>query len=245
MKRIAAFLTVLTLPVMAWAGFEAYNGTTSLNIFDKIQCSTGLTCSRVNGKLVMVSSPTVSTGALSLVGAEAGNATLTLSADESDDSGDDWKIISNASGNALTFTNDTSGSDVVKMTLSTAGALSGYLQSQITSTTTTLTAAQCGSTVVSDSADVLTLPEASTVLGCRYTFVCGFAGNLDVNPNDGTDVIGAVMSITGANTTTVLAPAAGDAIRCAAIGASITLEAVGANLWASIGASNGTWTDVN
>lgn len=119
------------------------------------------------------------------------------------------------------------------------------IQAQVASTTTTATLAQCGSTFVNDSADVITLPEASTALGCRYTFVCGNASNFDINPNDGTDQIGLVFSITGTNTTTAITPSAGDAIRCAAVGASITLEAVGANLWVSVGNANGTWTDVN
>jgi hypothetical protein len=121
----------------------------------------------------------------------------------------------------------------------------GFLQNQVASTTAGLTAAQCGSTIVSNSADVMTLPEASTVLGCRYTFVCGTADDLDVNPADASDAIGTVVSVTGTNTTTVLAPSAGDAIRCTDIGSSITLEAVGANLWISVGAANGIWTDVN
>lgn len=138
-------------------------------------------------------------------------------------------------------------------TLSLTGDLSGdggdqffgFLQDQVATTTTTATAAQCGKTFVSDSADVVTLPEASTVLGCRYTFVCGTADDLDINPNDGTDTIGTVASITGTNTTTVLAPSAGDAIRCTDIGSSIVLEAVGADLWVSVGNANGIWTDVN
>lgn len=138
-------------------------------------------------------------------------------------------------------------------TLSLTGDLSGdggdqffgFLQDQVASTTTSATAAQCGKTFVSDSADVLTLPEASTVLGCRYTFVCGTADDLAINPADGTDAISVVASITGTNTTTVLAPSAGDSITCTDIGSSIVLEAVGANLWASIGTANGIWTDTN
>lgn len=123
--------------------------------------------------------------------------------------------------------------------------LYGFLQDQVASTTVSATIAQCGKTFVNDSADVITLPEASTALGCRYTFVCGNASNFDINPADGTDQIGLVFSITGSNTTTAITPSAGDAIRCAAIGASIQLEAVGANLWVSVGNANGTWTDVN
>ncbi len=114
-------------------------------------------------------------------------------------------------------------------------SLSGFLQKQVASTSVSITAAQCGSTFVSNSADVMVLPEASTVLGCRLTFVCGTADDFDVNPADGTDVIG----ITGA-----LSPSAGDAIRCTDMGAGFVLEAVGANLWAVL-STNGTITDVN
>lgn len=119
------------------------------------------------------------------------------------------------------------------------------INTQVASTTVTATVAQCGTTFVNDSADIITLPEASTALGCRYTFVCGNASNFDINPNDATDTIGNISTITGTNTTVVLAPSAGDAIRCAAIGASIELEAVGANLWIAVNAPNGVWTDVN
>ena len=195
-----------------------------------------------------------------LVGFEATDSSLTLQADESDDNGDDWKINSIASGNTFTISNDTSGSQVAKLTMAasdgditlTGGitgdggdSLGGFLRPQVASTTVSATAAQCGTTFVSNSTDIITLPEASTVLGCRYTFVCGTADDFDINPADGTDVIGTVVSVTGANTTTVLAPSAGDAIRCTDIGSSIMLEAVGADLWISVGASNGIFTDVN
>lgn len=124
-------------------------------------------------------------------------------------------------------------------------ALSGFLQKQTASTTVALTAAQCGETLVSNSADVMTLPEASTVLGCRYTFVCGTADDFDVNPADGTDQIGPALNSVAGGTGSAITPAAGDAIRCTDIGSSIILEAVGANLWAPIGVGNGAWTDVN
>lgn len=122
--------------------------------------------------------------------------------------------------------------------------LYGFLQEQKAGTTAALTAADCGKTIVSDSADVQVLPEASTVLGCRLTFVCGTADDFDVNPADATDVIGITGSITGSNTTTVLAPSAGDAIRCTDVGAGFALEAVAINLWAVI-STNGIITDVN
>jgi hypothetical protein len=122
--------------------------------------------------------------------------------------------------------------------------LSGFLQKQTASTTTTITAVQCGQTFVSNSADTLALPEASSVLGCRLTFVCGTADDFHID-TDGTDAIGGVSVITGSNTTAVLAPSAGDRIMCTDIGSSVVLEAVGANLWASIGAAGGVWTDAN
>jgi hypothetical protein len=125
-----------------------------------------------------------------------------------------------------------------------SGSVSGYLQAQVASSTTSLTAAQCGSTIVSNSADVVTLPEASTVLGCRYTFVCGTADDFDVNPADATDAFGPV-NVVGGGTASALAPSAGDAIRCTDIGSSVTIEATGASLWSAIGVANGPWTDVN
>lgn len=185
---------------------------------------------------------------------EATDSNLILQADESDDNGDDWQLSSVASGNAFTISNDTSGSQVAKFSLSTGGAVSsivsltgngtgvdvGFLKSQITSTTTTLTIAQCGSTIVNDSADVLTLPEASTALGCRYTFVVANASNLDINPNDATDLILPFHLYES----TAIAPSAGDAIRSATLGASITIEAVGANAWAVVSVVD-TWADIN
>ena len=121
----------------------------------------------------------------------------------------------------------------------------GFKQSQIASTSTSLTIAQCGATVVSNSADVIVLPEASTALGCRYTFVCGTADDFDIDPADGTDAIGPVSTTNGTTAVVTLAPSAGDEIRCTDIGGSITLEAIAADLWAQVGGGNGVWTDVN
>jgi hypothetical protein len=120
----------------------------------------------------------------------------------------------------------------------------GFLQNQVASTSASLTAAQCGSTVISNSADVIVLPEASTVLGCQYTFVCGTADDFDIDPADGTDVIGVINSVAG-GTGAAITPSAGDEVRCTDIGSSLVLEATGANLWSAIGVANGAWTDVN
>lgn len=123
--------------------------------------------------------------------------------------------------------------------------LNGFKQLQVAASTTALTIAQCGSTVVSAGAAVQPLPEASTALGCRYTFVCGTADDFDIDPADGTDQIGSISTTNGSTAVVTLAPSAGDEIRCTDIGGSVTLEAVGANLWAQVGGGNGIWTDVN
>lgn len=313
-RALVIFFAVLLMSTLGYAGFQAYSGATNLRIFQAIQCSTGLTCTRSGDKLLMVSSPTLA-GDLEIVGAEGGAAILNLQADESDDDADDWAISAldagtfqvqtGASGSLVGLTTWTNTGDItvggttpyvtigddgaedagiafdgnaqafnislddstddlviglgvaagttdairidedqivtVVQTLKGLGTdpMFGFLQNQIASTTTSATAAQCGSTFVSNSTDVITLPEASTVLGCRYTFVCGTADDFDVNPADGTDVIGPV-SVDGA----AITPSAGDAIRCTDIGAGFTLEAVGANLWAVV-AHNGVITDVN
>jgi hypothetical protein len=191
---------------------------------------------------------------LKVTGFEASDAILELAADEEDDTADLFSLHSTAA-NTLLIKNGTTtlqthtSAGAVTMVGGITGdggdAVVGFIQNQVASTTTTLTIAQCGSTIVSDSADVVTLPEASTALGCRYTFVCGFAGNFDVNPNDGTDAINSPFEIIDTGTSSAITPAAGDAVRCATIGESMTLEAVEADLWVQIGPALGTWTDVN
>lgn len=152
------------------------------------------------------------------------------------------KIQGFGAAKAISFTDATVTGDV---TGDGGDQLVGFLQNQVASTTTSATIAQCGTTFVSNSADVMTLPEASTALGCRYTFVCGTADDFDINPADGTDAITSVSTTNGTTAVVTLAPSAGDAIRCTDIGGSITLEAVGANAWSQVGGGNGIWTDVN
>ncbi len=63
------------------------------------------------------------TGQFTFTGLEANDCSITLQSDESDDSGDDWKIEADASTNSLIFSNDTSGSQVAKLTLTTGGVV--------------------------------------------------------------------------------------------------------------------------
>lgn len=125
------------------------------------------------------------------------------------------------------------GSPVTGSGLTTVSNMVGFTRQINTVTTTTATAAQCGSIFTNSGAGVVTLPEASTVLGCQYSFVTGNASNFDVNPADGTDQI------------SLLTNAAGDAIRNATVGNSITIAAVSNDAWHQVGAPVGTWSDVN
>lgn len=163
-------------------------------------------------------------------------------------SGTVWAVVTvkNSSGASLgAFRNIQCGAEMSCEDSSgnLALGLSG-LQTQVTATTVSLTSSQCGSTIISDSADVVTLPEASTVLGCQFTFVCGTGDNFGVNPADASDQI-LPFNYAASTATAQLSPAAGDAIQCTDAGASVTLEAVGANAWAAIGVANLTWADIN
>ena len=110
--------------------------------------------------------------------------------------------------------------------------LYGYLQNQVAATATTITAAQCGSTFINSGAIEMELPEASTVLGCRLTFIVGNASAFTIDPDAADQII-------------LLTNAAGDSLAADAIGESVTIEAISASVWAPVGAEKGTWTDSN
>ena len=58
---------------------------------------------------------------LQVTGFENNNAALQLVADEGDDNGDKWKLVSVNGANTLNFQNNTSGADVTKWKVDTAG----------------------------------------------------------------------------------------------------------------------------
>jgi len=78
------------------------------------------------------------------------------------------------------------------------------------------------------------LPEASTAIGMQFTFVVMAAQNLDINPDDA-DII-----LTATN-------AAGDALRSATVGDTVTIAAVDATNWVVISMypTNTDWTDAD
>jgi hypothetical protein len=65
--RLTTLLITFLFCMSAFAGFGAYQGTTALGLYNYIVCSTGLTCTKQNnGKLNIVSSPTITGTSLSL-----------------------------------------------------------------------------------------------------------------------------------------------------------------------------------
>jgi hypothetical protein len=208
MRSLLVLVFTLALALPALAGYQGYSGATNLGIFSKLKCSTGLTCTNAgSGVMQVVSSPSLSS-ALTLSGAEATAAIITMQADESDDSGDDWSLrantddtfgiyndisgaqvikgfwtagaadtslsvqgaeggvaslvlkaddsddngddwqLSTTAADLLTFSNDTSGAQVVKASMNTAGdlfgpgagSLYGFLAKEVAATATTITA---------------------------------------------------------------------------------------------------------
>ena len=84
-----------------------------------IKSSTGATAITLSGaNSTLAGDLTVSGGDITATGAESGAASLLLSADQSDDAGDDWKLISNAD-NTFTIGNDinSAGTDVPHLTI--------------------------------------------------------------------------------------------------------------------------------
>lgn len=246
MKMILILTTVLTFVCSpALAGFRVLTSSADLGLVYEMQCSTGVTCSKTGGKLIVSSSPTL-VSALTLSGDEATDAIINMAADQADDNGDTWSLRSVASGNAFTFSNNVSGSQVTKLSIAAStgnvsmvgsligdggDSLVGFRQSQVAATAVTATVAQCGATFINSGAVEVDLPEASTALGCRYTFITGHASNFDVDPEDSDQIA-------------VLTNAAGDKIRNATVGNSVTLEAISASLWAVV-AVYGTWSDAD
>lgn len=260
MKKITLFIGALLVSFAAYAGFGAYQGTTSLGVFGYVKCSTGLTCTKVGDKLNIVSSPTLvapltlengeilsnttddtvqvasddNDTTFQILGFEAKNAILNLWADQGDDAADKFSITATTTdtlvikNNTTTLaTYDSSGGLVGNG----AGALSGYLNKQVAATATTITAAQCGSTFYNTGAVAINLPEASTAVGCRLTFVTLNAANFDINPDNADQIL-------------VLTDTAGDMIRNATLGNTVVLQAVSASQWVEISAV-GTWSDAN
>lgn len=120
--NIAALL-LATLCSPAHAGFQGISGTTSLGIFNKLTCSTGLTCTKSKDAFSIVSSPSITGSPLVLTASSSTAAIVDLIANAGASNGDKWEIQSTTSQGGLKFLSNTSGSLVQKMLLDTSGNL--------------------------------------------------------------------------------------------------------------------------
>ena len=96
-------------------------GTLTSLAVDNVTINTNtISTTNSNGNLILAPNGTgdvaITADTLSVTATEGESATLLLSADESDDNGDDWSLV-NSTGNTLTFNNDISGSAVAQITL--------------------------------------------------------------------------------------------------------------------------------
>lgn len=67
MRMTLLSILMFTMSLTAYAGFEGLNQGASLKLFNQIDCSTGLTCTRVKGKFTMVSGGAASVSESSVV----------------------------------------------------------------------------------------------------------------------------------------------------------------------------------
>lgn len=164
-----------------------------------------------------------------------------------------WKANGDAQDGFILFEDNSTGAagngdDMFKVdsggSVTLAGSLTGSGTSALTGFVSTvidagggpdtLTLADCGKTFISSEANQTNLPEASTCIGCTLTFAVMHASNFDVNPDDADLIVGATDS-------------AGDMIRSATVGDTVTLRAVSASQWAvvSMYPASTDWTDAN
>lgn len=105
----------------AHAGFIGINGSTDMGVFNKLVCSTGLTCTKNADSFSIISSPAITGGALSVVAPLSTSATLDMQSDNNTSNGDDWQMKSLSTAGGFTLSNNVSGSQVPKITVTTAG----------------------------------------------------------------------------------------------------------------------------
>lgn len=119
MRFLILLFTFLCIP--AYAGFIGYNGVTSLGVANKLVCSTGLTCTKTADSFSIVSTPSVTSGAFSVVSQAGVNATIDLQSDVNIANGDDWQLSSLTNAGGFTLSNNANGSQVPKFSMTTAG----------------------------------------------------------------------------------------------------------------------------
>lgn len=119
--KILISLYFAIFSTMAYAGFIGYNGGTSLGVANKLVCSTGLTCTKTADSFSIVSTPSVTSGAFNVVSQTGVNATIDIQSDLNAANGDDWQLSSLTNVGGFTLSNNANGSQVPKITVTTAG----------------------------------------------------------------------------------------------------------------------------
>lgn len=134
MKFLSFLLTsaLLVFATQAFAGFDGYNGSQQLGVFNTIKCSTGLTCTRNGAVFSVVSSPSITGGSFTLTAPTSTAATFDIQANNNASNGDDWRISSAVSEGGLLFQNNTSGSMVTKFSIDTSGDIAAPGNAAIT-----------------------------------------------------------------------------------------------------------------
>jgi hypothetical protein len=260
MKNLVLILAMIFASGTATAGFRAYDNTgVDLGIFSDVVCGANITCDKLGGRMTLGASTTFSfvngeflnnttnntveigsnDGAMTfrVKGFEGFAATMFLSADEGDDPADSFYFRSTVSGVLQIGNNITTHVSMAAtsgdVTGSGSNSLSGFLDELVLATATTITASQCGQTFYNGGAIEIELPEASTVIGCRLTFVnMGGSNNFHIDP-DAADLVLYSTNVAGDR---LLSPAS--------INASITIVAMSASQWA-VTSVVGAWTDAN
>lgn len=131
---------------------------------------------------------TVAGGDLSLTAANDAAASILLSSDNSDDNGDDWKIIANTD-QTLTIGNDIGGSNAAQLTITpnSTAADSVTTVGKLKLAGNVIQASDGGATLTLDTSDNLTLLGNFTANGSAHTFsgAVGFGTSCNPDASDG------------------------------------------------------------
>ncbi len=137
-------------------------------------------------------------------------------------------------GNGLSV-NQVSGKAKVAVVPGDGTQTDGGFLAVVSSTSGSLTQAQCGSTITNSltqgPAPVYNLPTLAPALyGCKFTFIVGYAAasGLAISPDASSKIL-------------VLNSTAGHSISNSVVGDSVTIEAIAPG-WAPVGAPEGSWT---
>ena len=132
-----------------------------------------ITTTNTNGTLTITPNGTgnvdLNTDRLNIQGTEGESTSIRLSADEGDDSGDDWLLLSNTD-NTFTIGNDASGSNVAQITLTP--------NSTVASSTTAI----AGNTTIAGD---LTIANNKQILGAADGVAYSFTGDTDTGIQSG------------------------------------------------------------